>query len=89
MFCVLVINNGLILQWGILANTTQQKISLKFPISFNSTAYSVVTNDWSSPTVSPYVIPSGVYYNNRTKTTIQVNFATNFPRGFGWIGVGK
>lgn len=85
----MVINNGLILQWGIFANTTQTTIRLNFPISFNSTTYSVVTNDWSSPTASPYVVPSGVYYNNRTKTTIQVNFATNFPRGFGWIGVGK
>ncbi len=82
------ISNGIIIQWGTIVNTTQTSMKINLALSYTTKNYSVVASDWSSPTVSPYVVPCGVYYNNNTTSSFNINFANNQKRGFGWISIG-
>lgn len=85
---VLDINNGVIICWGLIANTVEHSWTLTFPTAYSS-RYSMVVSDWSSVTNAPYIVPCGVYYTTNTSTTALINFYNNQPRGFGFIIIGS
>ena len=83
----LVLNNGLIIQYGINGSIVgQTTVIVTFPISFESTHYSGCCTDWNNAqTQNFYIVSFG--YTQRTISTIPMN--ANGRRGFGWIVIGK
>lgn len=79
--------NGMIIQWGLLSNTTLSEITVVLPISYNE-SYSAIVSDWSSPNYGDSVYALGVRYNNKTVSSFTVDFYKKVPRGFGYITVG-
>ena len=83
----MALSNGVCSQWGLVANTTQALVTVTLTTSYVS-KYTVVTTDWTSPNVNPYVWAVGVQYNTSTLSSFTVEFANHNPRGFGYITMG-
>lgn len=77
----------MIIQWGLLSNTTLSEITVVLPISYNE-SYSAIVSDWSNPNYGDSVYAPGVRYNNKTVSSFTVDFYKKLPRGFGYITVG-
>lgn len=77
----------MIIQWGMISNTTLYGITVVLPISYKEN-YSAIVSDWSSPDDGEVVYAPGVRYNNKTASSFTVDFNKNVPRGFGYITVG-
>ena len=87
MYRFLIFTNGVIIQWGMISNTTLSEITVVLPISYKEN-YLAIVSDWSSPDYGDVVYAPGVRYNNKTTSSFTVNFNKNVPRGFGYITVG-
>ena len=83
---VLDINNGLIICYGLIANTTIHPYILTFPHAFFG-RYTVLLTDWSAQNEQK-VVPCGCYFNNNTVTSAYIDFYYDQPRGFGYAIIG-
>lgn len=81
-------SNLVCLQWGRTVNITKNSYTVYLPISFTTTAYSVVICDWASPSDSPYAASIGVFPDTFGISTFVVYCEIGYIRGSVWIAIG-
>jgi len=81
-------SNGVMMQWGLQANTQYDSYIEYFPTAFTSTNYSVVITDWVATSASVRTYPVSVNPEEFTKSSFRAWFPIGVNRGFIWIAIG-